>query len=288
MRWAVVLNRRSGTAAEPEALQLAFAKHGLAADLYEVPAVMGGPAADQIARDYDVLVAAGGDGTASTVAAAAAAAGRTFGLVPSGTFNHFARDTGIPSTLDEAVAVLAAGRTRLLDIGDVNGHIFINNASLGAYPRMVWERNRARAAGLPRWAAGAVAVTRTWLGLRSMAVRVTVDGTPYVRRTPFIFVGNSEYEVAGTDLGKRPSMTDGTLSLYMAPRFGRADALLLPARVLLKTLEKHERFEAFSAAAISIETARTKVSVGLDGEVRMIEAPLQFHVRRNALRAILP
>jgi diacylglycerol kinase family enzyme len=83
-------------------------------------------------------------------------------------------------------------------------------------------------------------------------------------------------------------MTDGKLSLYMAPRFGRIDALLLPMRVLLKTLEEHERFEWFEAAAISIETSRARVSVGIDGEIRMLDAPLRFSVRSDVLETLLP
>ena len=107
---------------------------------------------------------------------------------------------------DDALALIQAGHTRLFDVGELNGHLFINNASIGAYPRMVWERNRARNFGLPRPLAMGFAVARTWAGLRSMAVRVTVDGTVFVRRTPFIFVGNSEYEIEGTSLGTRPNV----------------------------------------------------------------------------------
>ena len=249
---------------------------------------MGGGSVDHAAASYDVIVAAGGDGTVSTVAAAAARAGKTFGVIPSGTLNHFARDTGIPLELDRAVDVLAAGHTRLLDVGVVNDRVFINNASLGAYPRMVWERNRARRRGLPRPIAMTLAVARTWFDLRSLTVRLVVDGREMVRRTPFIFVGNSEYEVVGTEIGRRPTMTDGKLSLYMAPRFGRGDALLLPVHVLFKTLERHERFEALQAMSISIEPSQHRVSAALDGELHTFEAPLKFGVRREALRVILP
>ena len=258
------------------------------ADIITVPSAMGGGSVDHVASKYDVLIAAGGDGTVSTVASAAARLGKTFGVLPCGTLNHFARDTGIPLELDAAVAVLAAGHTRALDVGVVNDLIFINNASIGAYPRMVWTRNRARERGLPRPLAMGIAVARTWFDLRTMTARLSVDGKELVRRTPFIFIGNSEYEIAGTDIGTRPTMTDGRLSLYMAPRFGRLDAVLLPARVLLHTLEQHERFEAMQAAAIVIDTPRRRVTVALDGELRELEAPLKFSVRKASLTTILP
>lgn len=285
---SVVLNGGSGGAPEREVLARALGAAGLEAEIVEMRDGLDPGAVARAASTGGVLVAAGGDGTVSAVAEVAAAAGRPFGVIPCGTLNHFARDMKIPTALDEAIAVLAAGRTRVIDAGDVNGRPFINNASIGAYPRMVWERNRARRRGLPRPLAMAVAVARTWMALRADVVHATVDGAAIVRRTPFIFVGNSEYEVEGTDIGRRPVMTDGTLSLTLAPKFGRADALLLPARVILRTLERHERFETMTASTIVIQTARPRVSVALDGEVRVFDAPLTFTVRRGALTVVVP
>jgi diacylglycerol kinase family enzyme len=286
MRLAVIANRRSGSAPGTAELQQALDRAGLEASIMDLPA---SPAdADAIAARHGVLVAAGGDGTVSTVAAAAARADRVFGVIPAGTLNHFARDAGIPSVLDEAVRVLAEGRTRMMDVGDLNGTIFINNASLGAYPRMVWERNRARRRGIPRPLALALASAHTWIDLRSITVRLCVDGVESIRRSPFIFIGNSEYDISGTDIGRRPTMTDGRLSMYVAPRSGRIDALLLPLRALAGTLERHERFEAMTAERITIEPPRARVSVGVDGEIRMFDAPLVLRVKRGALRVIVP
>jgi len=188
----VVLNRRSGTAHEEPAVRSALGRAGLQADVVTVPSAMGGGSIDHAAGGYDVLIAAGGDGTVSTVAAAAARAGKTFGVIPCGTLNHFARDAGIPLELDAAVDVLAAGYTRMLDTGVVNDRIFINNASLGAYPRMVWERNRARRRGLPRPLAMTLAVARTWFDLRSLTVRLVVDAMRALERADIGSARDSE------------------------------------------------------------------------------------------------
>lgn len=287
MKRVIVLNPRSGTALERAPLEEALARAGCDAEVVEAGPDIAATARRAASR-CDVLIASGGDGTVSTVAAAAVEANRVFGVIPSGTLNHFARDARIPADLEEAIALIQAGHTRLFDVGELNGHLFINNASIGAYPRMVWERNRARSFGLPRPLAMGFAVARTWLGLRSMTARVSVDGTAFVRRTPFIFVGNSEYEIEGTSLGTRPTMTDGKLYLYMAPKFGRGDALMLPLRVLRGTLASHESFEVMTASSISVETARRKVSAALDGEVRVFAPPLQFQVRRHALEVLAP
>ena len=103
----------------------------------------------------------------------------------------------------------------------INDRVFINNASIGAYPRMVWERNRARQRGIPKPLASALAAVATWLELRTVVVRLDLDGREVVRRSPFVLVGNSEYELEGTRFGRRATMTDGKLSLYVAPGSGR-------------------------------------------------------------------
>ena len=242
----------------------------------------------ELAAGYDTLVAAGGDGTVSAVAAVAADTDKTLGVIPGGTLNHFARDVDVPNALDAAVAVLAGGRTRLLDVGVVNDRIFINNASIGAYPRMVWERNRARQRGIPRPLASAMAAAATWLELRTVAVRLELDGHELLRRSPFVFVGNSEYELEGARFGRRATMTDGRLSLYVAPGSGRLDALAMPARALFGKLAGHDKFEAWTANAISMELSHPTISVALDGEVTLLQTPLRFSLKRQVLRTIVP
>ncbi len=93
-------------------------------------------------ENYSVLAAAGGDGTVSTVAATAVKLDRTLGIIPAGTLNHFAKDTGIPLNIEEAVSVLKSGITALIDTGEINGRIFLNNSSIGLYPKVVKKREK--------------------------------------------------------------------------------------------------------------------------------------------------
>ena len=288
-RTLIVLNPRSGSAPDEPALMRALAAAHLTAEVMRL--AEGGDvraAVAEAAAGYDTLVAAGGDGTVSSVAAVAADAAKTLGVIPGGTLNHFARDVEIPGALDDAVAVIAGGRTRLLDVGVVNDRIFINNASIGAYPRMVWERNRARRRGIPKPLASAMAVAATWLELRNVVVRLDLDGRQVIRRSPFVFVGNSEYQLEGTRFGHRARMTDGKLSLYVAPGSGRLDALAIPARAFFGKLAASEKFEAWMADAISMELAGRTISVALDGEVVVLETPLRFALRRQVLRTLVP
>ena len=287
---AIVLNPRSGRAPEQQELDSALQTAHLHADIYSFPATS--QRSDwivDIARQHDIVVAAGGDGTASTVAASVIKAGKRFGVIPTGTLNHFARDAGIPLEIDDAIAVLAAGHTRVLDAGEVNGLVFLNNVSIGVYPRLVWERHRARQNGLPRPIALTAAAVRTWLDLRSFTVRLCVDDRDeQIRRTPFVLIGNSEYEVEGARFGRRPAMTDGHLSLYVAPDSGRVESLMLPIRALLGRLRTLDGFSHGRATSISVDLSRPRVDVGMDGEVRSLDSPLRFRIRRQALPTIVP
>jgi diacylglycerol kinase family enzyme len=286
---AIIVNPHSGSA--PARGQLCEALRAAALDADVVPLQTTPDAVrwlSRLAGRYDVLVAAGGDGTVSTVATVAARTGKALGVIPAGTLNHFARDTGIPLPLEAALGVIAAGHTRLIDVAVVNDCVFVNNVSIGAYPRLVWERNRARHAGLPRPLATSVAVLRTWIDLDAVSVRLAFGKTELVRRTPFVLVGNGEYEVEGTEFGKRPTLSAGTLSLYMTPESGRFTLLMVPVRALLRTLTRHEKFETYTASSIRMDTRAFRIRVALDGEIRSLESPLRFSIRREALRTIVP
>lgn len=287
---AIVLNPRSGSASQPPELVQALGRASVVADVHTIPSVHQDVAGwiDSVAQQYETLVAAGGDGTVSTVAAAVVKAGKTLGVIPTGTLNHFARDAGIPLPLEQAISALAAGHTRLLDVGVANDHVFVNNASIGAYPRMVWERNRGRQRGLPKPIAYALAIMDTWLELSWIDVRLLVENQELVRRSPFVVVGNNEYEVEGMHFGKRSTMTDGRLSLYVAPDSGRLDLLALTARALLRRLKRYEKFEAWTASSIAIDMSQRLIDVALDGEIFALEPPLRFSVRPRALRVIVP
>ncbi len=244
--------------------------------------------ARQAAGRGDVLVAAGGDGTVGSVAGIAVEANATFGVLPLGTLNHFAKYAGIPLKLPEAVRTVVDGRVRDVDVGDLNGRIFVNNSSMGIYPRMVCERNAEQRQGRPKWMAFAIAMARTWRRYRMLVARMAVDRQVHVVRTPFIFVGNNEYSVEGFQLGARAALDQGRLSIFIAPEVGRFEILTLPLRGLAKRLSADARFERFLAEDVTIELSRHHASVALDGEVAVMRQPLHFRVRRAALHLLVP
>ena len=288
---SVIINERSGAAARPDAgveIQTMFAKAGVQARLERVrePGDIAARARQAASRG-DVLVAAGGDGTVGSVAGVAVETHATFGVLPMGTLNHFAKDVGLPLDLEEAVSVIVAGHVRLLDVGDVNGRIFVNNSSVGLYPRMVLERKVEQRRGRRKWTAFAVAMLRTWRDYRMVVARLVVDGKEAVVRTPFIFVGNNQYQAEGFQLGGRSKLDEGRLSIFVSPDAGRFEILALPLRALTNRLSSATPFAGFHADAVTVDMSRRRVSVALDGEVAILNPPLMYRVRPRVLRTLV-
>ncbi len=110
-------------------------------------------ASEAVRESYNVIVAAGGDGTINSVAAAVIDSDKVLGVLPLGTFNHFARDVGIPSDLEQAARTIIAGHIIEVDAAEVNNRIFLNNSSLGLYPMIVREREKHQRLGFGKWPA---------------------------------------------------------------------------------------------------------------------------------------
>lgn len=235
-----------------------------------------------------IAVAAGGDGTVNAVASAVVGTDIPLGILPLGTLNHFAKDLGIPLGLADAVGVVLQGHTTSVDVGEVNGHVFLNNSSIGVYPRVLRLRERYRQRGRSKWIAASWAVLAVLRRHSFMGVRVVADGETIVRRTPFVFIGNNEYRMEGLSAGTRESLTDGRLSLYMMNASGRRSLLWLAWNVLIGRTRRLPELETRAVLEAEVETHRDDLQVALDGEVTKERSPLAYRVRPAALRVFTP
>lgn len=246
-------------------------------------------AGNAIARRPRLIVAGGGDGTVSTVAAELVDTGIAFGVLPLGTLNHFARDLGIPLDLADAVALLAGGRTAPVDVGEVNGRIFVNNSSLGLYPDIVRGRERQqKRLGRGKWPAFAWATLAALRRFPFLGVALVIDGKEVLRRTPFVFIGNNEYRMEGFAIGERAALDDGLLSLYVAQRPGRWRLLQLALRALTGRLRQARDFDVILATDIVIRSRKKRLYVATDGEVSVMTPPLRYRVRPASLLVVRP
>jgi YegS/Rv2252/BmrU family lipid kinase len=236
-----------------------------------------------------VIVAAGGDGTISTVAAALVGSDKILGVVPVGTLNHFAKDLNIPLDLENAVRTIAEGETAAVDVGEVNGRVFVNNSSLGLYPHIV-SRREAQQQRLSRgkWAAFFWATIQAMRRFPFLDMRIAFEGREISRRTAFLFVGNNQYEIAGFNLGSRACVNAGNLGLYLTHRTGRLGLFRLAFHALFGRVDQAKDFDAFCVTDARIETRKRRLLVACDGEVELMETPLRYRSRPAALRVRVP
>jgi diacylglycerol kinase family enzyme len=238
--------------------------------------------------DYDLLVAGGGDGTINAVASSIVGKDKQLGILPLGTLNHFARDLRIPLEFEAAAENLTRGYLLKIDVGEVNGRIFLNNSSLGLYPIIVREREKQQRLGSGKWPAFIWAAITALRRYPFLDVRLNVEGQQFARRTPFVFVGNNQYIMEQLNIGVRDCLDKGELSLYMTHRTGRWGLARLALRALLGHLREEKDFLAMCTREVKITTRHKRLRVARDGEVDVLETPLNYRVLPGALNVIVP
>lgn len=235
-----------------------------------------------------LLVAGGGDGTVNVVASAVYGTATLMGVLPLGTLNHFARDLGIPTEIDAAVLVLRDGIDAAVDAAQVNGRVFVNNSGLGLYPDIVHQREARQRRGWAKWPAAIISTVRALARYRMLGVRIRTGDQTMLRRTPALMIGNNEYTTEGSLGARRVSMTSGLLSLYCPRAHGRLHLLWFSLRALLGSLRKTPEFETVLTDSITIESRHRHLRVAIDGEVTLLETPLEYRALPGALRVIVP
>jgi diacylglycerol kinase family enzyme len=290
---AVILNPRAGHGADAERqreITELFAALGRQVTVY-APGEEQDVAERSRAAVRDgcrLLVAAGGDGTANAAASAVVGGEIPLGVLPLGTLNHFAKDVGLPLDLPDAVRVAAQGVVRMVDVGEVNGRYFLNNSSIGVYPRIVELRERYQSSGLSKWVAALWASLAVMRRRPFVAVRIHVNEETVVRRTPFVFIGNNEYTMQGLRGVHRASLTAGYLAVYVMHAAHRASLLRLGAEVLLRGTNRVQELDLFRVTRTTVETRGRRIHVALDGEVAVLEFPLEFRTHAAGLRVMAP
>lgn len=242
-----------------------------------------------ISKEATVIVVGGGDGTVSSVAALLVGTDIHLGVLPLGTLNHFAKDTGIPTNIAEAAALIISGEARAIDVGEVNGRYFINNASLGIYPRIARKRlNQQSEFGWGKWTSFTHAALAVLFVYRLLKVRLRFGDEDISSRVPFLFVGNNQYIMEGFRVGARDRLDGGVLSLYFVRHSGRFRLFVLAFRALVGRLSQAKDFETRLVEELMVESHRNSIHVGCDGEVCEMTPPLNFRTHPKSLWIISP
>ena len=289
----VILNASSGfdeKGSTPKALEQVLTQQGFESDIRLIDK---GTDLCELAREMvrdgaSVVVAGGGDGTINAVASVLAGTDVTMGVLPMGTLNHFARDLEIPFDPPQAMRVITEGRTVLVDVGEVNGKRFINNAIIGLYPNYRFQRERHERKGRFKWLAMLSAVFGVFRRNPALKLRIEAEGDAIERKTPFLMVANNRHEMEGYRLGNRQTLNSGQLCVYMMHRMSRWGLLRLAFSVLLGRFSKRRDFDVMNSRTITVESSRKTIGVSLDGEVVRLAPPLKYQSMPRSLRVIVP
>jgi diacylglycerol kinase family enzyme len=290
----VIINRGGGSFADDSAKRLEplFAAAGIEARILAVePGELDRHCAEAAeAKGVDALVAAGGDGTIGTAAAAVAGTDMPLGILPLGTLNHFARDAGIPLDLEQAVAAVAAGRTRQVDVAEVNGRLFVNNSSVGLYPELVRDREtQQRRLGRSKRIAMLVAGFKALWRFSRRRLTIRIEGREAPIETPLLFVGNNRYQVSPLALGQRDAIDRGELCIFAPLARSPFHFLSLSLRAVFGREREQRDFVTIDGIrSAEIDSPQARLMVATDGEAQAMETPLRYRVRAGALKLIVP
>ena len=244
-----------------------------------------------LARGERRILVAGGDGSIATAAAAMRGKACELAILPGGTLNHLAQDLGLPDDLTEAAKVATGETTRCIDVAEVNGHLFLNTSSVGAYVTYV----RTREGLEPRlgyWLASIVAGIRILFRLRSFRVSMEVDGVAHEYVTPLVFIGVGERELKMPSLGAR--VADGQRGLHVivvkSRSAGRTLALAFAAAARgVRAAARTPAMQSFIVDHVRIEPRRGTLGgrIGLDGEIVPMVPPLEYRFVRDGLTVVV-
>lgn len=290
MHVAVLLNDSAGRLdraaceARAEEIRAAFTALGVQTEIVLCePAHLTRTARQLASRSFDAVIAGGGDGTVSAVAAGLAGTEMPLAVIPLGTLNHFAKDLAMPLDLAGAIRAIRDGSTEPIDVGEVNGRVFINNSSIGLYPETVIVRDEQRKRGWRKFPAMLLAAVRVLWRFPLLAVAVATPERTVATKTPFVFFGNNEYSTTLLSLGKREALDKGVLAVHTVRARSRAKMLWLVLRALFRNPEAITDFEAQQVTEATVHCKRKHLVVALDGEVLRMRSPLSYRIRPGAL-----
>jgi diacylglycerol kinase family enzyme len=238
----------------------------------------------------DILVAAGGDGTATALAEIAAESNRPLAILPMGTANLLAKDLSLPLEADAWIAALPGFSERRIDIGRVNDRVFLHKVVIGFVPGIAAGRERIRgiAALSARIAFISYAVRRI-LRARRIALELTPDGgEPHIDRLQAVAIANNSYDEGFGAIFSRSRLDAGHLGIYKLHSVTLLKAMSLATGILIGRWQDDAALTIETAEQVLIRSRRKLLKVMLDGEVETLHTPLHFSIDKQALRVLAP
>ena len=215
--------------------------------------------------------------------------GKILGVLPLGTFNLFANRLNIPLDLEAALHTAVNGSVDEINVGEVNGRVFLSRSSIGLYPLALRHREEMfRRFGRSRFVAllsGATALVR-WGNV--MTIRLTTESGAHLFRSRFVFVCNNPEELHYFNLPGRECIDADKFAVYVPKPLAMPGMLRLGFRMLRRQAQESRDFDIFCSREVLLEIEPSRIPVSLDGEVEIMKSPLHYRLRLDALRMRVP
>ncbi len=254
-------------------------------------------AVNHAAQDGGVVLAAGGDGTIRAVAEAAALADVRFGAIAIGTFNFFARTHKLSEEPEQAIRDALTGDVKAVRLGEINGHIFLINASVGLYAKSIAEREQnTKRFGRNRLVA-TLSTLKSMLSPQRILHAKFESGAGVVqggetltveRKTPMIFIGNNYLQLNNLNFDVAACMKKDMLAVVLFKPVTRSSVLRILFHGITGNINSDKDVESFCMRSMTIHTKRKSHDVALDGELFHMEAPLEVKSLPKALQLVVP
>lgn len=223
-----------------------------------------------------IVAVVGGDGTMSNVANLVKDSGAILMPIPGGTLNHFTKDLGIPQSIPEALQYFKSAKKTKIDVGQIDGKVFINNSSIGFYSDSLFERDEHEKQ-YGKWPAMITSTIKAFIRYRTY--KVTIEGKQY--STPLVFIGNNKYTVHGLAF-QRSNLSDGVLSVFIVRGKSRLNLFLAFLSLLRGQKNIPKKLKSFTTKEVAIATNHT-LRVSRDGEYEKMSSPLRYKVQESRL-----
>ena len=278
-------NSRSGKVRLPEVRKL-LAQASI--QFVELPVGYTGTtshAIEEHGNSVQYVIVGGGDGSLNAAAKGLLNTGLPLGVLPLGTANDFARTIGLPVDLTAAIDVIAKSNTTDIDLGDANGYLFFNVASVGFSADLAMSLTEK---AKKRWGKFGYGMVAARLLARSGLFTATLehDGRTEELRTLQVSVGNGRFYGGGMTVHEDATASDGLLDFYSLEVDHWWKLLALLPSLRRGTHGEWTDVRAFSTKALTIRTSRPR-AVNLDGELKT-QTPVTFSIREKAISVFVP
>lgn len=238
------------------------------------------PDIERRGNDAELVIVSGGDGTINSAAKGIMATGLPLGILPMGTANDLARTLGIPDDPMRAADLILAGRTRRIDVGEVNGHPFFNVASMGLGATLANSLSRE---AKRRWGklGYALAAARVMLAARPFSATIMNKSGSVEVSSLQIAVGNGRHYGGGTIVEAGAAIDDGHLDLYSLEQENVLRLLLLLGSFRRGTHGAWKEVRTDKCIEFDIRTTRP-MPINTDGDL-VTFTPAHFVIRPSAI-----